>query len=182
MFYSLNVEQYAKAVGIDKSNAFKELKELTEKLLKEVVTYKVPGEQNIYLKFQIASEVLYNTGEQTLSIKFHEKFIPLISKFEQGCFTSLHVGLAKMKSLNSCNLYQIVKRDAYRGKFILKLEDLQTMMGLNYKLFADFRLKVIEPSLKEILDKTGMSVGVEYIKVGKKVDSVRFIINPRSLG
>ena len=46
-----------------------------------------------------------------------------------------------------------------------------------YKLFKNFRVRVIEPAIKELREKELLDIyNVEYIKTGRKITSIKFYV------
>lgn len=66
---------------------------------------------------------------------------------------------------------------------ILKINEIREKLLLEnkYPLFKDLRVNVIEPSMKEINETTDLHIDFEYIKKGRKVDSIKFSISVRDI-
>ena len=67
------------------------------------------------------------------------------------------------------------------GYKIVNISDLKRALCLEdkYKLFADFRVNVIEPSIAEINKNTDLRIKVNYLKKGRAFDRIEFIIKEK---
>lgn len=86
--------------------------------------------------------------------------------------------------------YGTSKKEAFKAKkdnrfrVEYEYEFLREAFGVEkkeYKLFADFKRKTIEPAVKEIYDKTEMNIyDVAYGKTGRAVSRIAFSIEMRN--
>ena len=172
IFYEADIQKYMERTGLEKKHAYKELKQVGVSLLKAV--FGVEQDDGSILYTQVAHKVLVNDANYTVSIQWNKEAIPLLSGFKYGNFTVIPGETTKFSSINVHNLYQILKKESWKGEFIVGLLELQKKLGVSYKLFGDFRIYVIEKGIKEIEKLGDLKVEVSYIKTGRAVSHVRF--------
>ena len=160
------------------------LKKLQDNRISEV-------QDNGWTYTPILSGIKYNNITDSFEIGLSPIFLKLLNSYKKQGFSS--VDLTKYATLDvpaAQRIYELLrvvtvnnynkidsdgnKRVEYKTKEIrecLKLEN-------NYARFYDFRRFVIDAAVKEINKKKLMHiVNVEYIKVGRSVDTIVFIIN-----
>jgi plasmid replication initiation protein len=171
IWYSIDVSYYSSRCGISKSQAYREFRSIATSLRKATVT--TPSEGGT-IEVGWINAILYNDQELTIAVKWNEHVIPFISGLKQGNYTVIHESAAKLSGINSVRLYELLKRCLFVGHWEVDVEDLQEQLGVNYKLFGDFKAKLLEPKLKEINQKTDIYAIMRANKVGKKVSSIYF--------
>ena len=75
-------------------------------------------------------------------------------------------------------MYEILKPAKTNKIYNIKIERLKELLHLNneYKLYADFKRKVLLYTQQMLKQKTDIYFEFEEIKIGKKVDSLNIII------
>jgi len=177
MFYGVDIDYYAEKVNISKKQAYKELREIADSLQEAKVT--IPQEDSDKIQVNWIYAILYNDEKYTLSVKWNEYVIPFISGFTKGNYTTVDESVVTIKSLNCLRLYEICKRDGYKKKFELSFLELQKLLGVSYKLYADFRVKLLQPGIEIINKTTDINVKITPLKTGKKVDRFLFEVEKK---
>jgi len=119
----------------------------------------------------------YKNGIFTFEINY--KMIPYLIELN-GNFTEFNLdNLLIMDSAYSIKLYKLLfqyKNIKYR---LFTVNELKNQFGISnkYPQFADFKRRVLDPSVLQI--NTNSNIKVEYteIKLGRKVDKLEFIIS-----
>jgi plasmid replication initiation protein len=80
------------------------------------------------------------------------------------------------------HFYQLFKQHELIGYREFKLEDFRNIFELKekYKVFSNLRVRMIEPSLSEINEKTDLTVSFIPLTKGKKIVGLRFEISGQS--
>ena len=131
-----------------------------------------------YLCFNILSSVFFNIDDNYIEVAFYENIKPFYLKlrklFELGNATEL----LNLNSKNSIKMYEILKPAKTNKIYNIKIERLKELLHLNneYKLYADFKRKVLLYTQQMLKQKTDIYFEFEEIKIGKKVDSLNIII------
>ncbi len=133
--------------------------------------------ENSILKTKwLSSAEYFNDG--SIELCFDDKLKPYLLQLKNR-FTKL--SLDKVITFNSnysCRIYELLKQYEGIGERTASIEALRTMFCIEpheYKLYGDFKRKVILQAQKE-LDKSDISFKFEEIKTGRKVTSIKFTI------
>lgn len=124
----------------------------------------------------------YFKKEGRFYIEFHEDLIPYIGELH-GNYTKYHlVNIGAFTSTHTIRLYELCSQYKKLGEREISLETLKDWLQISnkYDLYANFRKWVLEPSIKEINEKSDLLVEVEPIKRGRSIVALRFAINPKS--
>jgi len=82
-----------------------------------------------------------------------------------------------MKSQYSIRLYEILKSYEFKKTIIYEVDNLkQMLLAENYKLFGDFKRRVIDIAITEINNLSDISIEYELIKEGHKYVKIKFVI------
>ena len=83
-----------------------------------------------------------------------------------------------MKSQYSIRLYELFKSVVRKEIWYYDIDELRRifMCEKKYSLMADFKKRVIEPSIEEINSRTDLNVTYEYFTEGRKIVGIEFYI------
>lgn len=175
------VEDLAEIMGVSTQVLYRDLNKICKNLMSRIV--EIRGDNGDWEIFNIVKYSKYVGKEGAVLMEINEKAYPYLLELKEF-FSSF--ALNRALSLNgkySLRIYQQAKSNIYKGKYIMSLEDFKNSLKLvkkSYNLFSNINLKVIAPSIKEINEKTDITIEVEQIRVGKKVDSLKFIVKPNN--
>ncbi len=174
--YKLTVREFADIVCVKNKNIYTEVAKHVDSLRHRDLT--IIKEKSV-LKTTWLSSAEYFTDEGTVELEFSPKLKPYLLQLKER-FTKLDLKKVVSFSSNySCRVYELLKQYEKVRERTLKIEDLRTMFCIEpneYKLYADFKRKVIIQAQKEINSKTDISFQFDEIKIGRKVTSIKFII------
>lgn len=184
--YEFRVKDLAEILGITHDNPYVILRTITRRLLTRVLEFSNP-ETNTLLQTSWLAGVLYKKGEGTVSLSFHPYLKPLLLQL-QSYFTKYELGqIMQFKGQYTIRFFELRKSflDRHKKTTDFTLKDLWEMLGLKkdeYKIFRDFKNRVLEPARIELLDKTGKSFSWESLKQGRggRVVGVRFMFDGES--
>lgn len=175
--YRLAVKEFADILGVKNKNIYSEVAKYIESLRHRDLTI---IKENSILKTTWLSSAEYFTNEGYVELEFSPKLKPYLLQLKER-FTKLDFkNVINFNSNYSCRVYELLKQYERIGERTLKLDDLKTMFCIEpneYKLYADFKRKVILQAQKEINSKTDIYFEFQEIKSGKKVTTLKFIIN-----
>ena len=163
-------------------NAYRHIKDGCDELLKTLVRVNKPTEKNPdgHIKWQIGSMAEYQEGSGVVRFRFHEKALPYVSRLPPG-FTKIYLhGPAKLRSEYAQRLYEMMIQ--MRGapgdlKFLeLTVDEIRWrfQLGDKYPRFGDLNKWVIQQAVREIEQKSNLTVEVKKIKQGREVKALRF--------
>ena len=86
--------------------------------------------------------------------------------------------ILEMQSEYSIRIYEMLKKSEKIGFLEMDLEELQDLLQVpeSFKVYADFKRKVLQPTSIEIAKYTDIYFEFKEIKSGRKVAKIKFII------
>jgi len=142
-----------------KSTNIKVIKPNTTIVTSWIASYEYPKNKG-WIEFEISSKL------ESELLRLKDQFTKYYLK-----------NISKLKSQYSIRLYELLRQYIYAGKRELKIEEIKEMLLIEkdeYKLFADFKKRVIEKAVKDIRQKTDLDFKIKYIKEARKVVAVLF--------
>lgn len=128
------------------------------------------------------------TGKFT--VMFHPDMVPFLLELsqrmedEQKYYTAYDFRyILPMKSTYSIRLYELLKSYQKNNReWWFKLDKLKHILDCeSYKNFKDFRIRVLEPAVKEINLYSDLHIGYETEKDGKKIDILTFYMTEKDI-
>ena len=93
-------------------------------------------------------------------------------------FTSYSLAyIPALKSAYSIRIYELLSQYRTIGYRTLSIDDLQHKVGSSYKLYGDLKRTVILVAKRDLGKHTDIYFEFEELKIGKKVDSLKFHIH-----
>ncbi|PRS99631.1 initiator RepB protein [Bacillus wiedmannii] len=173
--YTFPIKQFHDLLGLSGSTKYTELSKITKELLSKVIEIKV-GEELIQVSW--LSSAIYNKNKGTIDLRFD----PLLKSFLlelSSKFTSYRLAnVVKLKSTYAIRIYELLKQYENIKERIISIENLRYYLDAIdvYPNYANLKQRVLKPSQKELNQKTDISFEFEEIKLGRKVQKIRFII------
>lgn len=134
--------------------------------------------ENSILKTKwLSSAEYFDNGN--IELCFDDKLKPYLLQLKDR-FTKL--SLDKVITFNSnysCRIYELLKQYESIGERAVTVEALRTMFCIEpdeYKLYGDFKRKVLLQAQNEINNNSDISFDFKEIKTGRKVTSLKFYI------
>ena len=129
----------------------------------------------------VVSFYSYNTTTQTFKIEIPLGLLALIHEYTTTGFTPTNA--TKYISLGATNaqrFYELLRMWTGNKTIIeYSVDEIKEYLMLQdkYKMFKDFRVRVIETAIKELKQKELLDIyKVEYIKTGRKITSIKFYV------
>lgn len=136
------------------------------------------------------SYVKYKRGSGEVEMEFHSSLKPYLLQLQKH-FTQYQLDhVVNFRNQYTIRIYELLKMEVFKhsdGKFSkdFKYEELRLFLGVEaneYKLFADFKRWVIEPSVVEISSHTDLNIEeVRYGKTGRKITDITFAVKVRPM-
>ena len=144
----------------------------------EIMHIKDNGE---WLKVQVISGYKYNPTTKIFKIEIPMLLLQLIHEYTQTGFTptnvTKYIGLG---ATNAQRLYELLRMWTGNKTIIeYSVDEIKEYLMLQnkYKVFNNFRVRVIESAVKELREKELLDIyNVEYVKTGRKVSSIKFYV------
>jgi plasmid replication initiation protein len=178
--YTLTAEYYSEKCEMDVTEGYRQLKQAAKELARVIKEIKDVQTGNVWLE-RYFDHIAYNDTTQSIIVKWREDTIPLISgtlRFgtflttnDKFCLTSSSKRHAFMEYLQS-RIHELAKKDY----FDIRVTELREKLHLKdeYPIFADFRKRVIEPSLEDFNNISEVRLRVEYKRIGRSVEILRY--------
>lgn len=129
------------------------------------------------------SEVLFRWIENVeinkgiISLKLSEFLKPFLLDLKNNFTKYELINVLVLRGKYSIRLYEILKSYLWQKGFTISLEELKQILQCpNYKTYKDFRIRILDYSLKEINEYTDIEVQYKPIKQGKRIVSLEFTI------
>ncbi|WP_242311271.1 replication initiation protein [Bacillus cereus group sp. BfR-BA-01331] len=173
--YTFPIRQFHDLLGLSGSTKYTELSKITKELLSKVIEIRA-GEELIQVSW--LSSAIYNRNKGTIDMRFDPLLKPFLLELSSK-FTSYRLAnVVKLKSTYAIRIYELLKQYEDLKERTISLENLRYYLDAMdvYPNYANFKQRVLKPSQKELEQKTDISFEFEEIKLGRKVQKVRFII------
>jgi len=174
--YNITAQELSELWGVSVEHIYKEADEVTDRLHKRFVTLKDPNKEK-FIKYSWLSKSIYHNG--VLTLKFNSELKPHLLQLSEKFKSYKLEQVLKLKSGYSIRIYELLKQYENIGSRTLNINELRNILDIaidEYKLYSDFKRKVIQQAQKE-LQNSDLQFDFEEIKNGRKVVEIRFIIN-----
>jgi plasmid replication initiation protein len=170
----LTAKEYLEAYEVDESEAYKQLRKSARSLLRKTWRVKIKDgvrEGNYF------SYIEYHDGAGTVIVQFTSEVAPHLLALRARFTTYKLKQASALRSVYSWRLFENLKSWESKRHWRVKVEDFNSIMDTPESIRQDFgnlRMRVIEPALKELRQKSGFIINCNYIKKGRKVSELEF--------
>ena len=179
----IEAADYSSKTGIDLSQSYKDIKNGCRELMGTIITTKDPVARTTE-ECVVVHWMKYHEDEGWLEATFTPWIAPFIHKLRGIGYKTIEINEAlKFKRFYSIRLYELLMQWDSSCVRLITLEDLRKAFDIKkktYPAFKDFRVRVLEPSIKEIEQKTPWTVYYKLKKTGPKVTSLSFTFSKDS--
>lgn len=176
--------EYAQEFGVDEKNAYAQLKAAAEALYsRSIVTYtpayKRSGKplQPTITRMRWVGAASYQKGEGWIELHWWHQVLPHLTGLVKQ-FTQYQLEQASaLRSVYSWKLLELLMRFQSTGWAQYDIEDFAESMEATPHMRKDFgkiRTKIIEPAVKELVEKDGWQIEWQAIKAGRRVKALKF--------
>jgi plasmid replication initiation protein len=177
--FHMTVKDFADFLEIERTNALRQMTKITRDFIGKVVEFYEHGKTQ-YKQMPVLTSVSYNLNKGDVTFKVNPDLKPyLIDLKKQFTQYSLQE-VIQFKSIYSMRIYQILNQWDFVGQITYTIEKLRFMLSIEdeeYKLYGDFKRKVLEVAFKEINKNSVLKYTYKELKTGRKVTSILFTIN-----
>lgn len=154
-----------------------------ELILKQILDNDITQvkENGDWVRTKVIAGYRYIDSEKKFEVALSPMFLDMVLEYKEDGFTAINV--TKYSSLvgsSSQHLYELLRMWTGAKNIIeYKVKDIREYLYLTdkYKEFNDFKRRVIEASVKDINKQSLMNIHkVEYVKKGKRIDSIKFYV------
>lgn len=174
----VKISDFCKISGLKSKNMHREIEKTTKSLIQRGLSIYYPAEERLLqVAWLNSAEYLYKEGSVRLC--FSPKLKPYLLQIK-GCYTQISLEQVMLfKSVHSIRLYELLKQYQKLGMREIKIDDLKKFLGIGdkeYELYANLKCKVLNRAKNEINKRSDLEVDFSEVKVGRKVESIKFTI------
>jgi hypothetical protein len=174
--YTLSIKEFNRLLGLKGNPKYTELRQITKELMHKVFEVRIDKK---VIQVAWLSYVAYNESDGTIDIRFDPFLRPYLLELKRE-FTSYRLeNVVKLKSSYAIRIYEFLKQYERLHERTFSLMDLRKMLGAEdvYPAYGNFKQRVLIPAQTELKEKTDISFEIEEIKVGRRVDKIKFLIS-----
>lgn len=170
--YAVSVDDL-KRFGANETTVYRDLKEGLNRLFDRSIILR-SGDQTRRTRWVQMIDYLDSKG--IVGVRFSKDILPFISNLSTEFTKYLASDLVGITSAHAIRLYELLVQYRSIGKREISVDDLRWMFELQdkYPVWADFKKRVIDQSLKEINNFSPITVTYDTKKTGKKITSIVF--------
>ena len=192
--YTFKLSDFQKVCGIHEDESYTKLKRILLELKSKnwwilIDDPDAPGKkcESLVSWFEVV-RISKNIGK--ITVKFNEDMMPFLLKLAEnrekgkGFFTFYEMKyILPMRSQYSIRLYSLLKSyQKNNKKWWFKLDELKRLLDCkSYKAYKDFRVRALDPAIKEINKYSDINISYEEEKDGKKVDEITFLMDEKTI-
>ncbi|WP_020397264.1 replication initiation protein [Thiolinea disciformis] len=175
----VHASEIAEIGGIDIKTAYLEARNGQQKLYERSISMLLDIKTGLPVPGGVrwVARAHYHKNEGWIEIAFNIDLVPYISKLKNE-FTSYKLSRAgALRSIYSWRLFELLMQFKTTGLLAITVADFQDFIEAepsHKKNFANLRIRVIEPAIKEIGEKDGLNVTWKPITAGRKTTGLEF--------
>lgn len=179
MAVKITAAEFSDEFGVSLNTAYDELQSAGKQLFHRYISFYGDDDKNNDLLTQMhwVGEAKYHQKEGWIELHFWHKLAPQLFELG-GLFTSYRLSrTAALRSIYSWRIFELLMQFKKTGLLKITVEEFCHAVEAppTFRVnFANLRIKVIEPAVKEIREKDGLAVTWEPVKAGRKVKALIF--------
>lgn len=175
---AVHANRYAAEFGVTRQAAYSALREAASGLFERRFSYQEERKKGVAdVVSRWVSQIAYIEEEATVELVFSPAIVPLITSLEKH-FTSYQLELVReLTSFYAIRLYELLIAWRGVGKASFGLEALRGSLGIEptaYQRIGNFKSRVLDIALKQINEKTDLTVQCYQQKSRGKVAGFSF--------
>lgn len=174
--FTVTAKEFSEHFLIDERIVYKEIEEASKTLAERWVR---TTDGKYREQFRWVFGVRYHDNEGKVTLGFSPWVIPYLTNLREQ-FTSLKLSqISELKSVYSIRLLEFLTQFKATGKFIIDLDRFKDRLDIKneYKRFYNLKMRVIEPAVKELKEKSNLDIRWKPIKSGKTIKQLEFIFS-----
>jgi plasmid replication initiation protein len=173
--YKFKATDLSKTLNIHKRNVYRELDQITDKLMSRYVKIKNDEDEN-FKKRHLIKIADFENGILTMKIDEDMKEFYL----KLNWYTKYQLkNIMQFKSTYSFRLYELLKQYEGIGNRLINIEELRLILNIDkkqYPKYANLKQKVINVAINEINSNADVYIEYAEVKKARKVTAVKFFI------
>lgn len=179
--------EYAESYELDMNTAYEQMKDAGDQFLKKTIRRLEKDHKGrvIEHKYNWLTGTTYHHGEGWVEIRFSFEVAPHLLGLRSK-FTSYKLKQASaLRSVYAWRLFECLQSWRSKGRWVVDVEEFNKIMETPEscrKNFGQLRLRVLEPSIKELRGKDNMEINLDLVKAGRKVTGLCFTFRANPQG
>ena len=172
----LTASEFRDVFNTDINNCYRFLNKACKKLMKTSITLE-KIELNEVWEINICSTAKYNKKEGRITVKFTDDIMPYLAQVRKRFVLYNLKEIANFGSLYTTRLYELIQEFKETGWMLKSIDQLRKVFAIGdnkFKLYGNFKAKILNHACKEINDNYDMDLRFEEEKEGRKVVAVKF--------
>ena len=178
---SIHAKRYADAFDVASHTSYEVLKEAGKGLVSRQFTFLSERENKVLTNW--VQQVEYIPNEGRIEIIFTKAVVDEITRLSSHFTKYALERIATLNSIYSVRLYELLVKwvsAKKTNKFEYELFREQMGLGVSDNLrMSDFKRRVLDPSVKEINEKTDLKVKYDQVKNGTRITHFTFTIHTK---
>jgi len=184
----LTAKDYAETFGVDLTTAYEQLQDGAKNLFhRHIRTTRMTRKGPKVHECRWVGAVHYHEGEGTVELDWWHEVVPHLFGLGEH-FTRYKLWQASaLRSIYSWRLFELLQSWRSEGRYEVSIEDFCTVMDVPdcYRTnFKHVRVRVIEPAIQELTEKSNMTIAWQPQNAGRKVIGIvfKFECEPQAAG
>ena len=172
----LTASEFRDVFNSDINNCYRFLNKACKKLMKTSITLE-KIELNEVWEINICSTAKYNKKEGRITVKFTDDIMPYLAQVRKRFVLYNLKEIANFGSLYTTRLYELIQEFKETGWMLKSIDQLRKVFAVGdnkFKLYGNFKAKILNHACKEINNNYDMDLRFEEEKEGRKVVAVKF--------
>ena len=171
----LTAKEFSELFNIDIDNSYRFLQKAVDKLMKTDIKVERIELKEVW-RINICSMAKYNKGGGYITVKFTDDVMPYLAQVKKKFVLYNLKEIANFGSLYTTRLYELLQEFKETGWMLKSVDQLREAfaVGNSFKLYGDFKAKILNHACQEINDNYDMDLRFEEEKEGRKVVAVKF--------
>ena len=172
----LTASEFRDVFNTDINNCYRFLNKACKKLMKTSITLE-KIELNEVWEINICSTAKYNKKEGRITVKFTDDIMPYLAQVRKRFVLYNLKEIANFGSLYTTRLYELIQEFKETGWMLKSIDQLRKVFAIGdnkFKLYGNFKAKILYHACKEINNNYDMDLRFEEEKEGRKVVAVKF--------
>ncbi|MGL5715175.1 MAG: replication initiation protein [Paraclostridium sp.] len=176
---SITQDEFKYILKKTKSTTISGIREILDKLKHKDIFIK-EVDKNIWHDYTLIGGFSFDENNKTFHIEALPKIYDLLKDYYSNGYTPINLFVTLgMNNYYGQRLYDLLRLwSGTKNTINYKVDYLKECLQLTnkYPNFKDFKRRVILPAIKELNDTGYFEIDIKEIKVGRKVDSIDFIV------
>lgn len=182
--YDFNIRDFCRLCGIDHRNGknYIDLKDAIQEIADKSIWIKLGNGKETLVRW--IEKPYLDEGSGIVQIRLDRDMKPYLLQLKENFTKYELIWTLNFKSKYSIRLYELVKSYHYqeleRFEKEIDLKELQRALDAeNYKVFQDFKKRVLAPAIEEINTTSDKTVTWEPIKRGRSIVQIKLVIETK---